>query len=102
MTPSSKLIETMRVPVVDVATGDIHEYNINHRLLLFLMRNTQHLQNPNILLYLSVHIAFYPIKYISLYWCIQSGQKVSSELHKMYTKICFTFITYQIYKNCLK
>jgi len=28
MTPSSKLVETMRVPVVDVAASDIHKYNI--------------------------------------------------------------------------
>jgi hypothetical protein len=29
MTPSSKLVGTMRVPLVDVAASDIHEYNIN-------------------------------------------------------------------------
>ena len=50
MTPSSKLVQNMRVPVVDVAASDIHEYNINiliycyiyQYILLFTQLNTYH------------------------------------------------------------
>ena len=54
-------------PVTDVAASDFHEYNIKYRLLHFLMRKSQHLQNPHTWVYLSVYIAFHPIKYISFY-----------------------------------
>ena len=52
------------------------------------------------MLYLSVYIAFYPIKYISMYWCVQSGQKSVHSFIKCI--LSFKFISYQIYKNCLK